>query len=76
MKHGFGRTFEAMRKIRRDKVINKNRILKEKYDLLAKNIDKLTKEKEILNAKIDLYCNRKNYYQFLDLQPMNNKKYK
>ena len=76
MKHGFGRTFEAMRKIRRDKVINKNRILKEKYDLLAKNIDKLTKEKEILNAKINLYSNRKNYYQFLDLQPMNNRKHK
>ena len=64
MKYGTGRSFETMRQVHRQRIINSNKALKTHYDLVTKQLEELQNDKKLLKSRIDLYLNRRNYHQF------------
>jgi len=63
-KYGLGRDLETMRILNRNRMINKDKVLKTRYHILTRQLAYKQKQQELLKLQRDLYLNRRNYYQF------------
>lgn len=64
LKHGMGRDLQTIKVLNRNKIINKDKLVKARYQILNQQLAHKERQKDLLRLQRELYLNRKNYYQF------------
>jgi len=66
-----GRDLQTMKILNRNKIINKDKLVKARYQILNQQLAYKEKQRDLLKLQRDLYLNRRNYYQFFFSDSLN-----
>jgi len=71
LKHGMGRDLQAIKLLNRNKIINKDKLVKARYQILNQQLAHKERTRDLLKLQKELYLNRRNYYQFFFSDSLN-----